>query len=190
VRLSSVEATETIRALGAKSEQVTGIVDTITGIAEQTNLLALNAAIEAARAGDAGNGFAVVAAEVRKLAERSLHSTESISEILAAVRDETSATIIATQQGANQAGEVGELMSQTVTKLEQSILAVHQQKSAADQVDGAVVQIRDAADQMAAEQAKRASTAERLEALVDEIEAALRDRVAAPTPQVSGSVLH
>ena len=103
--------------------------------------------------------------------------------------DETNATIIATQQGANQAGEVGELMSQTVTKLEQSILAVHQQKSAADQVDGAVVQIRDAADQMAAEQANRASTAERLEALVDEIEAALRDRVAAPTPHVNGSVL-
>jgi len=177
------------KSLGERAHKIDEILELINGIAGQTNLLALNAAIEAARAGDAGNGFAVVAAEVRKLAERSLHSTESISEILAAVRDETNATIIATQQGANQAGEVGELMSQTVTKLEQSILAVHQQKSAADQVDGAVVQIRDAADQMAAEQAKRASTAERLEALVDEIEAALRDRVAAPAPQVSGSVL-
>jgi S-methylmethionine-dependent homocysteine/selenocysteine methylase len=95
---------------------------------------------------------------------------------------------MATEQGANQAWEVGELMSHTVTKLEHSILAVQQQKSAADQVDGAVVQIRDAADQLAAEQAKRASTAERLEALAVEIEAALRDRVAAPAPQVNGSV--
>jgi len=178
------------KSLGERAHKIDEILELINGIAGQTNLLALNAAIEAARAGDAGNGFAVVAAEVRKLAERSLHSTESISEILAAVRDETNATIMATEQGANQAGEVGELMSQTVTKLEQSILAVHQQKSAADQVDGAVVQIRDAADQLAAEQAKRAATAERLEALVDEIEAALRDRVAAPTPQVNASVLH
>ena len=178
------------KLLGERAHKIDEILELINGIAGQTNLLALNAAIEAARAGDACNGFAVVAAEVRKLAERSLHSTESISEILAAVRDETNATIMATEQGANQAGEVGELMSQTVTKLEELNPARHQQKSAADQVDGAVVQIRDAADQMAAEQGlERASTAERLEALVDEIEAALRDSVAAPMPQVNGSVL-
>ena len=71
VRDSSLQATETIRELGAKSEQIEGIVATITGIAEQTNLLALNAAIEAARAGEQGRGFAVVAEEVRKLAEES-----------------------------------------------------------------------------------------------------------------------
>ncbi len=69
VRDSSLHATEAIRELGAKSEQIGGIVATITGIAEQTNLLALNAAIEAARAGEQGRGFAVVAEEVRKLAE-------------------------------------------------------------------------------------------------------------------------
>src|SRR4051794_2609274 len=69
VRTATQEATEVIRALGTRSEQIGGIVETITGIAEQTNLLALNAAIEAARAGEQGRGFAVVAEEVRKLAE-------------------------------------------------------------------------------------------------------------------------
>jgi methyl-accepting chemotaxis protein len=177
------------QSLGERAHKIDEILELINGIAGQTNLLALNAAIEAARAGDAGKGFAVVAAEVRKLAERSLDSTESISEILAGVRDETNATIMATEQGARQVREVGELMSHTVTKLEQSIVAVQQQKSAAGQVDGAVVQIRDAAGQLAAEQAKRASTAERLDAMVDEIEAALRDRAAAPVPQVNGGVL-
>ena len=65
--------------LGARSEQIGGIVETITGIAEQTNLLALNAAIEAARAGEQGRGFAVVAEEVRKLAEESQRAAASIS---------------------------------------------------------------------------------------------------------------
>src|SRR5436305_9103797 len=82
---------------------------------------------------------------------------------------------MATEQGTKQAREVGELMTHTVEILEQSILAVQQQKSAADQVDTAIVQIRQAADQLAAELAQRASTAERLESLVDEIETALRE---------------
>jgi EAL domain-containing protein (putative c-di-GMP-specific phosphodiesterase class I) len=162
-------------SLGERAQKIGEMLELINEIAGQTNLLALNAAIEAARAGEAGKGFAVVAAEVRELAERSMRSTESIRAIVSGVQDETNATILATEQGINQARDVGELMASTAAMLEESILATQQQKSAADQVDSAIQQIRQAAEQLAAEQAERAATAERLEALVEEIGSALRD---------------
>jgi methyl-accepting chemotaxis protein len=157
-------------SLGERSQKIGEILELINEIAEQTNLLALNAAIEAARAGEAGRGFAVVAAEVRKLAERSMHSTESIKQIIASVQDETNATILATEQGTKQAREVGELMASTASMLEESILATQQQKSAADQVSAAIVEIRSSAEQLAAEQTERASTSARVEQLVGELE--------------------
>jgi methyl-accepting chemotaxis protein len=158
-------------SLGERSQKIGEILELINEIAEQTNLLALNAAIEAARAGDAGKGFAVVASEVRKLAERSIRSTESIREIIGGVQDETNATIMATEQGTRQAREVGDLMSSTAAMLEESILATQQQKSAADQVATAMVQIRESADQLAAEQEQRVGTAQRVDDLVRELDA-------------------
>jgi methyl-accepting chemotaxis protein len=161
-------------SLGERAQKIGQILELINDIAGQTNLLALNAAIEAARAGEAGKGFAVVAAEVRKLAERSVQSTDQISVIITGVQDETNATIMATEQGTRQAREVGELMASTATMLEESILATQQQKSAADQVDTAIQQIRGGADQLVDEQARWSGTAERLEQLVAEVESALQ----------------
>jgi methyl-accepting chemotaxis protein len=129
--------------LGDRAQQIGEILELINEIAAQTSLLALNAAIEAARAGEAGRGFAVVAGEVRRLAERSVASTESIRGIIASVQDETSATIVAAEQGIRQAREVGALMTSTTAMLEDSIMVSRQQKSAADQIDAAIRRVRD-----------------------------------------------
>jgi hypothetical protein len=161
--------------LGERSQTIGEILELINGIAEQTNLLALNAAIEAARAGEAGKGFAVVAAEVRKLAERSIASTDSIKAIVAAVQNETNATIMATEQGTRQALEVGELMGSTSVMLEESILATQQQKSAAAQVATAMEQIRASSDQLAAETEQRSATAQQVEELVAQLGEMLAD---------------
>jgi methyl-accepting chemotaxis protein len=183
------EQVETIAAravsLGERAQKIGEMLDLINEIAGQTNLLALNAAIEAARAGEAGRGFAVVAAEVRKLAERSMRSTEPVGEIIAEVQDQTSATIMATEQGTRQAREVAELMAATSQMLQESILAAQQQKSAADQVDSAMQQIRAAADSLAAEQAQWLARAEQLEELVAEIGGALATAPGRPAAATS-----
>src|SRR5581483_6704524 len=175
--------------LGRQSARIGEILGLMNEISEQTNMLALNAAIEAARAGEAGKGFAVVAGEVRKLAERSLESTESIRRIVAAIQTETNETIGAAERGTQRAREVAELMEQTAPMLEESLTATRQQQLAAAQVAAAIAQIHTAADALAAEQAEHAPTAERLDRLVRDLEAALKvyrvsssDRAAAAAP--------
>ena len=99
VRQTVQETANFVTALGEKSKGIDAIVDTISGIASQTNLLALNAAIEAARAGEQGRGFAVVADEVRKLAEESGAAAGHIAELVREIQSETARAVKAMESG-------------------------------------------------------------------------------------------
>jgi methyl-accepting chemotaxis protein len=97
---------EIISALGQRADDIGKIIEVIDDLAEQTNLLALNAAIEAARAGEAGRGFAVVADEVRKLAEHSRAATKDIAALIKAIQAETNDAVIVMEEGTKEV-EIG-----------------------------------------------------------------------------------
>jgi PAS domain S-box-containing protein len=102
IKVTTTEGANKISSLGNKSKEIGNIVDTINQISEQTNLLALNAAIEAARAGEAGRGFAVVADEVRKLAEESSQATNQIAELIRDIQSEIDGAVKSMEENTRQ----------------------------------------------------------------------------------------
>ena len=127
------QAAQEISALDKQSQQIAAIVQSISSIAEQTNLLALNAAIEAARAGEQGRGFAVVADEVRQLASRTSKATEEIVEVVNDNQSLTQNTVkvieqgkVKAEQGVSLSNESGQMMEDIQRGAQQVVDAVGQ----------------------------------------------------------------
>lgn len=134
------DSAKTVKSLGTRSDQIGDIIGTIEDIADQTNLLALNAAIEAARAGEQGRGFAVVADEVRALAERTTRATREIGELIKGVQNETKDAVSAMEQGVQQveagtseAARSGEALRDILQQINSVTMQVNQIATAAEE---------------------------------------------------------
>ena len=157
-----------VEELGRRSDEISSIVEVIKEIADQTNLLALNAAIEAARAGEQGRGFAVVADEVRKLAERTGKSTQQISGMIAAIQEETRAAVEAMKAGVQKVDRGVALTSSAGD-------AMAEVRQGAEQVVGVVRDISDALREQSSASADIARNVETIARMAEDNSSAVAD---------------
>ncbi len=134
LRSTMEKASDSIRLLESNADNIGSVVDVIRGISEQTNLLALNAAIEAARAGEQGRGFAVVADEVRTLAQRTGESTEEIQKIIEKLQADTQSTVSMISHGQDKSEETSEKVKNAGDTLQEILDSVTQIKSMNTQI--------------------------------------------------------
>jgi methyl-accepting chemotaxis protein len=186
VRDSSAQTSEAIRSLGQKSDQIGGIVETITGIAAQTNLLALNAAIEAARAGEHGRGFAVVAEEVRHLAEESQQAAATISELIEQIQQETARAVQVVEIGAEQTKGGVTTVEQAKEAFVQIGQSVEDMSSRVEQIAASIRQIAASGDRMRESMNSVASVAESSSASSQQVSAST-EQTSASTQQIAAS---
>jgi methyl-accepting chemotaxis protein len=172
VQASSVEITRTIHELGSRSQEIGGIVDTITAVTKQTNLLALNAAIEAARAGEQGRGFAVVADHVRELAEQSRQAAETIGGLIAQIQAETRTAVEVVADGAR--------------RTEEGVATVEQAREAFLRIDASVADMNGRVQRIAGSIEQIANSGARMQESVDEV-LAVAEQSSASAQEVSAT---